>query len=301
MDVPLVTVVIATHNRRPLLEEAVASVKGQLGVVWELIIVDDASTDDTSAYTSTLTWARTIRLPEPGERSRARNRGLAEARGQYVMFLDDDDLLHPGALAVLCSALDQHPRAIAAVGAREDWVMAEGYRGRDIHPLREEVRPMFDELLYGWSAVSGQNLYRSQRVRDVGGYDVGLAGLEDRDLWLRLARRGPLVLCPQTVMTYRIAPGQSRPADIRQQREAVARRAIRALPRHARRAALILRRCRSLVDNAEDDVAVGLPWQAARKLVQATVLAPRIMLSTLIAPSVARHILGRAYRRYSKR
>jgi len=301
MDVPLVTVVIATHNRRPLLEEAVASVKGQVGVVWELIIVDDASTDDTSAYTSTLTWARTIRLPEPGERSRARNRGLAEARGQYVMFLDDDDLLHPGALAVLCSALDQHPRAIAAVGAREDWVMAEGYRGRDIHPLREEVRPMFDELLYGWSAVSGQNLYRSHRVRDIGGYDVGLAGLEDRDLWLRLARRGPLVLCPQTVMTYRIAPGQSRPADIRQQREAVARRAIRALPRHARRAALILRRCRSLVDNAEDDVVAGLPWQAARKLVQATVLAPRIMLSTLIAPSVARHILGRAYRRYSKR
>ncbi len=298
---PRVSVVIATRNRRALLAEAVASVERQRGVSWELIVVDDASTDDTTEYLSTLTWARAFRQSEHGERSAARNRGLAEARGDTVMFLDDDDLLHDGALSILCAALDRHPQAVAAVGAREDWVVAEGFRGRDIHPLREETRIMFDELLFGWCANSGQNLYRTHIVRALGGFARSLSLAEDRDLWLRLARRGPLVLCPQTVMTYRITPDQYRPPDIRARREMVARAAIKALPRRERRAALELRRCTALVDAASDEAARGHLLRATRKLAQAAFLAPRLLFSPLLVPWVARRVAGQAYRHYRRR
>ena len=64
----VISVVIATRNRRSLLQEAVASVRGQQGVAWELVIVDDASTDDTWSYVTTLADARSIRLEAPSER-----------------------------------------------------------------------------------------------------------------------------------------------------------------------------------------------------------------------------------------
>jgi glycosyltransferase involved in cell wall biosynthesis len=295
---PQVSVVIPTRNRRVLLAEAVASVQRQRGVTWELIIVDDASTDDTGAYLAGLGDVVTLRQATHGERSRARNRGLGAARGQYVMFLDDDDTLHEDALVTLATALDQHASAVAAVGAREDWFVDQGYRRRDIHPWRTQVRYFFDEFLFGFCSCSGQNLYRTDVVRSIGGYDEGLVPVEDRDLWLRVARRGPIVLCPRTTMTYRILPGSRLPADIRQRRERVARRAIRALPRSKWRRALRLRRCTALFDAAQDEVNYGRPYLAVLKVAEAAHLAPRLILSPLIATWIARRLLGRVYHRY---
>src|SRR6187402_44698 len=96
---PDVTVVIATRDRRAWLEQCLASVLGQQGVSFEVIVVDDASSDGTRDWLSTVSNPRlkVVLLPEPSERSVARNRGLADASGQYVMFLDDDDSLWPGA------------------------------------------------------------------------------------------------------------------------------------------------------------------------------------------------------------
>jgi GT2 family glycosyltransferase len=245
-----VSVVITTRNRRALLAEAVASVQGQRGVSWELIIVDDASTDDTEAYVSGLTDVVAIRQATHGERS------------------------------------------------RQDWFVDESHRRRDIHPWRTQVRYLFDEFLFGFCSCSGQNLYRADVLRAVGGYDEDLERVEDRDLWLRVSRRGPIVLCPQTTMTYRILPGHRLPPDIRQRRERVARRAIRALPRSQWRYALRLRRCTALIDGAEDEVMFGRPYLAAPKVARAAYLAPRLILSPLIATWIARRLLGRAYHRY---
>jgi len=106
-----VSVVIATRNRSALLAEAVRSVLAQTGVRWELLVVDDASTDGTWAYLEALRGpsVRGLRLEIHGERSAARNLGLAEARAPYVMFLDDDDLLRKGALQVLCGPWTSNP------------------------------------------------------------------------------------------------------------------------------------------------------------------------------------------------
>ena len=116
---PVVSVVIATRNRRHLLAETIATVQEQTLGDWELIVVDDASTDDTILHLEGLDDHRLTLLRQEvhGERSAARNVGLAAARGEFVMFLDDDDLLRPSALADLVRALRAQPHALAASGA----------------------------------------------------------------------------------------------------------------------------------------------------------------------------------------
>src|SRR5437879_843479 len=112
---PVVTVVIPTRNRLPLLQESVANVRAQTFTDWELIVVDDASEDGTWSWLSSLADSRirVIRLARHSERSAARNRGLVEARGEFVLFLDDDDRLYPRALERLADALARHSDAVA--------------------------------------------------------------------------------------------------------------------------------------------------------------------------------------------
>jgi glycosyltransferase involved in cell wall biosynthesis len=110
------SVVVATYNRRTSLPRAIASVFAQEGVTFELIVVDDASTDDTLAYLATLTdpRLRVISAPKNLGPSGARNLGLAAARGEFVAFLDSDDAYRPGRLAVPATAMRADP-SIACV------------------------------------------------------------------------------------------------------------------------------------------------------------------------------------------
>ena len=297
---PEVTVVICTHNRQTWLERCIESVLRQKGVSWEMVIVDDASTDGTREWLQARKElrARIVHLPVSSERSTGRNRGLAEAYGGYVMFLDDDDWLWPGALRVLKAALDSHPGAVAAVGARWVWFMEEDYRRRDAHPRSPRICDIFDELLFGWSAVSGQNLYRTELVRKVGGYDTSMVCCEDRDLWFRLAVLGNVVLRPEIVMTYRVHPHQRRPSNIRQIRERVAQRAIRALPAGKRQHALLLRRSTWFLDRAEDELSAGRFSSGLLYSLRAVANTPAIFSSPLIGEWVFRRLAGRVARRF---
>lgn len=121
---PAVGVAIATRTRRPFLVECVCSVISQKDLTWELIVVDDASTDGTAGCLRSQDKDEVShrRMDQHKERCAARNLGLAEAKGRYVMLLDDDDVLHPGALRLLAQALDDHREA---VGARRIWFTAE--------------------------------------------------------------------------------------------------------------------------------------------------------------------------------
>ncbi|MBI2685230.1 MAG: glycosyltransferase family 2 protein [Acidobacteria bacterium] len=222
MKPPDVSVIIPTFNRRALLEEAVESVLAQSIAGWELIVIDDASTDDTWPYLETLrdSRVRLFRQAANAERSAARNRGLAEARGEFIVFLDDDDRLRPTALARLNGALRANPRAVAAVGGR--WKFRPGEFGVQIpHSPVPACRVIWPELLAGWSAVSGQNMFRAEVVRKVGGFPLGMSIVEDRKLWLNVAYQGPVAIVPRTTVEYRDYPGQRRPADIRELREQV--------------------------------------------------------------------------------
>jgi glycosyltransferase involved in cell wall biosynthesis len=261
-------------------------------VSFEIIVVDDASEDDTWDYLSAQTDVTSFRQPVRGERSRARNAGLSNARGRYVMFLDDDDLLEPRALSVLSRALDRNPQAIASAGARLDWFVDEKWVRRDSHPRIAQTRDMFEALVFGWSAISGQNLYRTEAVREVGGYDNDISYTEDRDLWLKVARLGFVALVPETVMRYRIPRVQDRPPDIADIRERTVQRAIDRIPEAERPAARRIRQSSGFIHQAEDHLRRSEPLLAARCAARAYSLAPRLLLSPLVGAWVLRR-LGR--------
>ena len=159
-----ISVVIPTLNRRVFLSDAITSLISQNCQNWELIVVDDGSTDDTRRYLEGKSDPRIrfIIRESPGGPSVARNAGLAEARGDLIMFLDDDDLLRPETLATLSEALRAHPEALAATAACRLYTENVGSM-KVYHLSRPHTGIIWRELLFGWWANSGQNLYRTDR------------------------------------------------------------------------------------------------------------------------------------------
>lgn len=279
----VVSVVIATRNRQALLSETIATVLEQSFQDWELIVVDDASTDGTPELLATLprdARTRSIRLDAPSERSVARNTGLAAARGELVMFLDDDDLLRANALEMLVGALMAEPNAVAAAAACRI-LQRNGDSVRVYRPARQCTRDIWRELVFGWWSNSGQNLYRTAVVRDVGGFDSATIPCEDRKLWLGVAMRGPVCVVPGTAMEYRQHDGQSKPSDIETIRERMWSEFIAGLDAARQREALRIRRAARLVDRAERARAERRFGDALRDQLSACALAPSLVRSPL--------------------
>jgi glycosyltransferase involved in cell wall biosynthesis len=226
---PRVSVVIPTHNRRGLLEETLASLARQSWPGWEAVVVDDASEDDTWSWLAGQSDSRLrkVRLETKSERAAARNAGLEAARGDHVLFLDDDDQLPTRALAAHLAAVDRHPQAIASIGGYE--MFGEPAAAGEVRIVRRAcLRPILHDVLFGWMAVSGQCLFRAGLLRELGGWEGSRIPIEDHVLWLRAAARGPVALLPEIVLRYRVHAGQWRPENLQQmmtdvREEAVAR------------------------------------------------------------------------------
>jgi glycosyltransferase involved in cell wall biosynthesis len=216
MAPPSVTVVIPTRNRLALLREAVASVQAQTLPDWQLIIVDDASNDGTWDWLTRLADARTmtLRLENHSERSSARNCGLAAARSEFVLFLDDDDRIGPRALQRMATALERRSDAIAAVGALTTFD-DRGRRQRHSHTWFTFSRLVWPDVFLGWVPAQGQCMFRTRVIRACGGFNqrLDLQGLEDYELWLKIARLGPTLLVPFAVLEYRLHSGQYKVSD----------------------------------------------------------------------------------------
>ena len=192
MTVPSVSVVIPTRNRRALLSRSLASVFAQTFVNYEVIVVDDGSETAVDCMAYGDRQVRVIRHPERMGAGAARNTGLAAATGDFIAFLDDDDEWHADKLAVQLNALRE---------AGSDAVLAYcGYELRVTRtgmilerftpdPIPLTVHNFFRRTYFGCSMP----LIRASSLRTVGGFDAHLVGMQDRDLWLRLAACGRFV------------------------------------------------------------------------------------------------------------
>lgn len=194
---PTFSVVIPTHNRVGKLPLAVNSALVQTFADLELVIVDDGSTDATPELLATLRSdrCRTFRIETAGGVSAARNRGAMEARGEFVVFLDDDDRLRPHALELLSDQLAARPSADFAWGGR--YVSEKDPAGRAISVRKEiwstgsdGVRET-DFLGYALEIAASCAFTISRQVFcAVGGFDERFRVSEDRDLFLKLAQCG---------------------------------------------------------------------------------------------------------------
>lgn len=194
---------IPTHNRVAMLGDAVASALREQTIAVEVLVVDDASQDDTAAWLASQTDDR-LRFwtLDPGRGgSGARNRGLEEARGEFVLFLDDDDMLRPDAIKVLSGALRDNPDAVRAMGAY--CTFGDGVRPiRALHPRRQLKRQLWREELFGWNGPPAAIMWRTAVVREIGGWNETLRRAEDTDVNFR-AWRSNAVLVPDVVLDYR--------------------------------------------------------------------------------------------------
>lgn len=137
MSVPFFSIVIPTYNRADLIGRTLATVQAQALADWEALVVDDGSKDHTaSVVQSFLADARFQYLPkENAERGVARNYGLARARGEYVIFLDSDDLFHPDHLATLRAAIEAAPTPPNFIATKYDFERNGQHRPSDLAPL----------------------------------------------------------------------------------------------------------------------------------------------------------------------
>jgi glycosyltransferase involved in cell wall biosynthesis len=284
---PLVSVIIPTRNRVALLGEAVRSVLRQ-PLPCEVIVVDDASSDGTAEWLAQQAnaWLIAINLKAHQERSFARNRGLEAARGKSVLFLDDDDRLHPSALLRLHAALAATPNALGAVGAQLLFD-EHGSRRRLSHPHRSFERVVWKDLLAGWTSPSGAILWRTDLISAAGGFNEQIKGSEDYELWIRVASRGPVVFVPTVVLEKRTHSGQFRRADRREYQARWRRAYIEKLPPGQRETAVRFSRTHRLLNDAriaygnlEFREAIALDWRAI-------MLTPSILLSPLLRPQIA--------------
>lgn len=187
---PDVSVVVPTHNRVALLRRALASVLAQEGVALEVIVVDDASSDATQAELAGIGDARVrvLRHETNLGLSRSRNDGIAIARGDWVAFLDDDDLWAP-------TKLRRQLESVAGDGdAVLSWtgVVVFDERGRVERFDHASPADALERRLCADNALGGPSgvMARTSALRQAGGFDEALTALQDWDLWLRLAPLG---------------------------------------------------------------------------------------------------------------
>jgi hypothetical protein len=196
------SVIIPTHDRPQLLVRAVESAR-TAGADVEVIVVDDASTDETAAVCRELKGIKYVRLERNQGVAGARNVGILVSTGKYVAFLDDDDLRLPGSLDSQAAALDANPESGFVCGAM---IMA----GQEFQPTGEVLLPnhgggdVFWELLeLDFPVMPLSTLIRKECFLRVGLLNQRLGGIDDWDIFVRIADRYPALVIDQPIGVYR--------------------------------------------------------------------------------------------------
>lgn len=220
-----VSIVIPAYNAEAFLEDTIRSVQAQTLADWELVVVDDGSSDGTHALACSLAAAeprmRVIRQANGGI-ARARNAGLAAlAPGtEFVIFLDNDDLWEPEALELLSAALDAHAECVSAYGnARSVDRQGEPIPGDTLEANLRRRRGVRDGHVVDWSAgahtdfsvlavnncilTPGLHLARRRAVEQIGGFDPSTVPCDDWDYSLRLSRLGEIAFVDRVILRWR--------------------------------------------------------------------------------------------------
>lgn len=201
-----ISVVIPTYNRADLILEAVESVLAQTYPVLETIVVDDGSTDDTRQRLAT--WVkqgklRYIHQAKVGV-SAARNRGVQEAKGELIAFLDSDDLFVPDKLEQQMAVFARDPDlGFVHCGFSKFDEHGQDLGYRDTSRYQGWIYPW---MLLEWSTLMAMPcmLVRKDVFNEVGGFDEGMTWAEDLDLWRRIGQRYRVGVVPRSLVKVRV-------------------------------------------------------------------------------------------------
>lgn len=199
------SVVIPNHNRASLLRSAIESALVQRDVILEILVCDDGSTDDSESVAGSFGDSRVRWLPgeASGGPSAPRNRGIAAAQGDWIAFLDSDDVWLDGKIAAQLELLAATSGQVCATNAFR-WVPGSP---TEPTPLLDEVPARLDvrTLLLGNLVVTSSLIASSAALRCSGGFPVAPSRtiFEDYALWLRLAQHSPIEMLAEPWVRYR--------------------------------------------------------------------------------------------------
>lgn len=207
---PLVSVVVPTYNRAHCIGNAVASILGQTFRDLELLVVDDGSKDDTAALMASYHDPRLRYLPQPVNRGRnaVRNVGIREARGEFVAFLDSDDVWLPDKLAYQVAAMQKAPEVALHMSA----ALFLGENGGTVsYPLLDRydepvwARDLGSDLVFPF--VSQTWLVRRRIFDEAGVFDESIPAWEEHDWMARVCPHHPVIGSRKTTSVNFHSPG----------------------------------------------------------------------------------------------
>ena len=222
-SLPRVTIITPFLNAQATLGEAIASVRAQTVADWELLLVDDGSTDDSvkiaNDVAATDPRIKMLRRPPGSKRgaAAARNAGIEAGTSDLLAFLDADDLYEPHMLETVLAAADANPEAAMIFGPTRwwypggespDWIEpTDGLAGRLHQPPRLLSRLLL--MQDGHVPCTCSVLVRKSATTTVGGFEERFDLYEDQTLWAKLFLRFPVFVTPATLAHYRQHPGSA--------------------------------------------------------------------------------------------
>ena len=205
---PRVTIFIPVFNAEEFLYETVSSALGQIYRDFEVLAVDDGSTDNSVLILENFNdnRLRIIKNETNMGRPYTRNRGIELAKGEYLAVLDSDDLAEPERLSRQVEFLDQH-HDFAAVGSSAYYIDSSG----NIVSLCEvptEYDDIRNRIFYTNCFIHSSVMFRRQVLIDIGGYNLAFPQAQDYELFLRLCEHHPLGNIKEPLVKYRFHPNQ---------------------------------------------------------------------------------------------
>jgi glycosyltransferase involved in cell wall biosynthesis len=196
---PLVAIVIACYNGAKFIEETIASAERQSYANTEIVVVDDGSTDNSRTILESRSRIRLVCQPNRGV-ANARNVGAAKSRGDYLLFLDQDDRLLPVAVESGVEAFSLKPEYGFVFGRK--YVVRNGRRIQE-DPVRESESGFMQQLSGDSLVPPSLALIRRDAFERVGGFEQRLAPADDYDFYLKLSRIHPLYCHNNLIVEYR--------------------------------------------------------------------------------------------------
>lgn len=202
-----ISVVINTYNSARFVRETINTVLKQTFSDFELIIIDDGSQDETLELISTIQDSRIqVHAYANGGIAKSRNRGLSHASGEYIAYLDHDDLWHERKLEAQLAALALNPQATLAYSWLE--IMDESGQFVRFGPQIKVSGQVYEKFLAKNLLYTASNpLMRRDALVSIGGFDETIYGADDWDLFLRLAEKYEFVVSPYYHIRYRVVRG----------------------------------------------------------------------------------------------
>lgn len=216
--IPKLTVLLPVFNAEAFLSEAVESILGQSFTDFELLVINDGSTDHSREILTALSDPRVVIVDNDGNRGLiyTLNHGIAIARGEYIARMDADDIAVSNRFEKQVAFLDEHSQ-VALLGS---WAELIDCSGKYIQLLQSPTgnNNIQKNLLNANCFIHPSVMFRTAIIREEGGYHQDAIHAEDYEMWLRIAENHEVDNLPEPLIFYRIHPGQISQRQLRMQR-----------------------------------------------------------------------------------